>query len=123
MKSREARLQRTSTLPPSQCESDVTGFLLQSWCSELNRTKRWVLFILCIFKYHPYLSIGRNHSHLVIFIGNIHNKNDTVRYSYMLESEALSRLEKEDSEIRTSLDYTVRPGLKRKELCAPWDDL
>jgi hypothetical protein len=41
----------------------------------------------------------------------------------MLESEALSRLEKEDSEIRTSLDYTVRPGLKRKELCAPWDDL
>lgn len=32
----------------------------------------------------------------------------------MLESEALSRQEKDDSEIKTNLNYTVRPGLKGK---------
>lgn len=34
----------------------------------------------------------------------------------MLESEVPSRLEKENSTVRTNLDYTVRPGLESSAL-------
>lgn len=41
-------------------------------------------------------------------------KDATVRCRHTLELEALSRLEKEDSEVKTNLDYTVRPSIKKE---------